>query len=70
MASQSAYKSIVERDADGLFIKLPDDWRFEPEEADVIISKDVQRGGWLVEPDVDENGQPTCRFNLPDSNPL
>ena len=70
MAHRSAYNSIVERDADGLFIKLPDDWRFDPEEADVIISKDVQRGGWLVEPDVDENGQPTCRFNLPDSNPL
>ena len=65
MSIEKTYPVIVEDDKEGQFFKLPDGWLIDPENSDVIITREIENGRYIVRPVVDEDGQPNCKFIFP-----
>lgn len=56
---------VVEADAEGQFIRLPEGWLIEPIGSDVVITRIAESGKYLVEPVIGEDGLPNCTFIFP-----
>lgn len=65
MSVEKTHKVTVEADQEGQFFKLPDGWRIDPENSDVIIEHEVEQDRYIVRPVIGEDGQPNCKFIVP-----
>lgn len=62
MSVEGMYRVTVESDEEGLFFKLPDGWLIDPENSEVIITREIETGRYIVRLVIDEDGQPNCTF--------
>jgi hypothetical protein len=57
----------VQADSEGAYIVLPDGWRIEPADSEVLIIQEEDQMGWIVSPVIGQDGLPTSRLIIPDS---
>jgi hypothetical protein len=69
MSDKRSCSGTIEPDEEGCFLRLPEGWTIEPEDSDVLITRALENGSYLVTPVIDEHGRPNCRFIFPENDP-